>query len=104
MKMSKAIERIEKALEELKPLEKELKDIESCSGEYQTIHFATNYLKVLKKRFEFFNGDEMRMPFDTRCIRCRSPDTIEWRVDQCGYVKFYCKEDWKDWLKDKLKL
>lgn len=32
--------------------------------------------------------------FDTRCIRCKSPNTKHWRVDEYGFVKFYCEVDW----------
>ena len=31
---------------------------------------------------------------NTHCIRCGSPNTIDWRVDHNNNIKFYCKLDW----------
>lgn len=31
---------------------------------------------------------------NTKCVRCGSSNTTDWRVDHNNKVKFYCKQDW----------
>jgi hypothetical protein len=47
---------------------------------------------------------EGRITMTDLCIRCGSPDTSHWRVDDYGFVKFYCDNCWQQYLLDRKKL